>query len=146
MLTKMPIKHKSADWQWKRQLQSCYSTFLNTNTTYSKNLMKRWCCLLFTVCAAMLLWCQMCLSQQTWATQILLEFPSTMDCTIGPHRYGTHLHHVGSPWTLTFQGGLEPFPGPHGANNFHLHTAIWSDVHEVIVNCGLGCSKSIRPH
>ncbi len=46
MPTKMSVKHKSTNWQWKWQLQSHYSRFHNTNTTYSKNLMKK--CLLFT--------------------------------------------------------------------------------------------------
>ncbi len=39
MLTTSSVKHKPTDWKW--QLQSCYSTFHNTNTTYSKKLMKR---------------------------------------------------------------------------------------------------------
>ncbi len=41
MLAKTSIKHKSTDWKWQWQLQSCYSMFHNTNTTYSKNLIAR---------------------------------------------------------------------------------------------------------
>ncbi len=43
---RVPHAHKdvkSTDWQWKWQLQSCYSTF--HNPTHSKHLMKRWFCL-----------------------------------------------------------------------------------------------------